>query len=83
LIAADHRGGAGKRRDHRHGLRGRLPVFPGRRYLDWELEDPAGEDPATVRRIRDDIDIRVRALLADVLRGAGEPEPLPAGDRQQ
>jgi arsenate reductase len=43
------------------------PVFPGKRYLDWELADPAGQNLDTVRRIRDDIDARVRALLADLL----------------
>lgn len=42
------------------------PIFPGKRYEDWELEDPAGKDPATVRRIRDDIKHRVAALLADL-----------------
>ena len=42
------------------------PVFPGKRYLDWALDDPAGRDAETVRRIRDDIDARVRALLADL-----------------
>ncbi|MGE5135154.1 MAG: arsenate reductase ArsC [Gemmatimonadota bacterium] len=49
------------------------PVFPGKRYLDWELEDPAGKDPATVRRIRDDIDARVRHLLTELLPGAAQP----------
>lgn len=43
------------------------PFFPGKRYLDWELEDPAGKDAATVRRIRDEIDSRVRSLLAEIL----------------
>jgi protein-tyrosine-phosphatase len=42
------------------------PVFPGKRYLDWELDDPAGRSVADVRRIRDDIDGRVRALLAEL-----------------
>jgi protein-tyrosine-phosphatase len=42
------------------------PIFPGKRYLDWQLEDPAGQDVDTVRRIRDDIDGRVRALLAEL-----------------
>jgi protein-tyrosine-phosphatase len=42
------------------------PVFPGKRYLDWELEDPAGKDVDTVRRVRDDIDARVRTLLAEL-----------------
>jgi arsenate reductase len=48
------------------------PFFPGKRYLDWELDDPAGQDTATVRRIRDDIDTRVRALLAELAPGTGE-----------
>jgi arsenate reductase len=48
------------------------PIFPGKRYLDWAVEDPAGQDTATVRRIRDDIDTRVRALIADLLPGAQE-----------
>jgi arsenate reductase (thioredoxin) len=39
------------------------PVYPGKRYEDWELEDPAGKDLATVRRIRDEIAARVRELL--------------------
>ncbi len=43
------------------------PVFPGKRYEDWTLEDPAGKDIDTVRRIRDEIDARVRALLAELL----------------
>jgi arsenate reductase (thioredoxin) len=42
------------------------PVFPGKRYLDWDLDDPAGQDIDTVRRIRDDIDARVRGLLAEL-----------------
>jgi ArsR family transcriptional regulator len=40
------------------------PVYPGRRYLDWELEDPAGKPLARVRGIRDQIEARVRELLA-------------------
>jgi arsenate reductase (thioredoxin) len=42
------------------------PIFPGKRYEDWELEDPAGKDLVTVRRVRDDIRGRVEALLADI-----------------
>jgi protein-tyrosine-phosphatase len=42
------------------------PVYPGRRYLDWELDDPAGRDLDGVRPIRDEIDRRVRALLAEL-----------------
>lgn len=40
------------------------PVLPGKRYEDWPVDDPAGQDLDTVRRIVDDIDARVRALLA-------------------
>jgi len=43
------------------------PVFPGKRYLDWDLDDPAGAPVERVRPIRDDIDRRVRALLAELL----------------
>ncbi|WP_404435827.1 metalloregulator ArsR/SmtB family transcription factor [Microbacterium aerolatum] len=42
------------------------PIFPGRRYEDWDLDDPAGKPLSTVREIRDDIDRRVRALLANL-----------------
>jgi protein-tyrosine-phosphatase len=42
------------------------PVFPGRRYLDWELPDPAGLGLDDVRPIRDEIDRRVRALLEEL-----------------
>jgi len=43
------------------------PVFPGKRYLDWDLPDPAGRGLAEVRPIRDEIDQRVRALAAELL----------------
>ncbi|MGP4048840.1 arsenate reductase ArsC [Streptomyces sp. 2A115] len=42
------------------------PVFPGKRYLDWQLEDPAGQGVEAVRPIRDDIERRVRGLLDDL-----------------
>ncbi|GAA3684701.1 protein-tyrosine-phosphatase [Yimella lutea] len=42
------------------------PVFPGKQYLDWTLEDPAGQGVAAVRPIRDDIKRRVRALLREL-----------------
>jgi protein-tyrosine-phosphatase len=45
------------------------PFYPGKRYEDWELEDPAGKDLDTVRRIRDEIEGRVRTLLGEL---AGE-----------
>src|SRR3972149_4994873 len=50
----------------RMGCGDACPVFPGKRYEDWTLEDPAGKDIHTVRRIRDEIDARVRALLAEL-----------------
>ncbi|MFC8125592.1 arsenate reductase ArsC [Streptomyces sp. NPDC057302] len=43
------------------------PVFPGKRYLDWRLDDPAGQGIDAVRPIRDDIRTRVRGLLAELL----------------
>ena len=42
------------------------PVYPGKRYLDWEIDDPAGLPLEQVRHVVDDIDRRVQALLADV-----------------
>ena len=42
------------------------PIYPGKRYEDWDLEDPAGKDLETVRRIRDEIAARVRALLEEL-----------------
>lgn len=42
------------------------PVFPGKRYEDWPVEDPKDRDLQTVRRIVDDVDARVRALLASL-----------------
>ncbi|MDT0451067.1 arsenate reductase ArsC [Streptomyces hesseae] len=42
------------------------PVFPGKRYLDWKLDDPAGQGVEAVRPIRDEVERRVRALLADL-----------------
>jgi len=43
------------------------PVFPGKRYLDWQLDDPAGQGIDAVRPIRDDIDRRIRGLVAELL----------------
>jgi arsenate reductase len=42
------------------------PIYPGKRYLDWDLTDPAGLPIEQVRPIREDIDRRVRALLDDL-----------------
>ncbi len=43
------------------------PFFPGKRYEDWELTDPAGKDIAVVRQVRDDIKQRVEQLLSEIL----------------
>lgn len=43
------------------------PIFPGKRYEDWVLDDPAGQDDAAVRRIRDEIRGRVEQLIAELL----------------
>jgi len=43
------------------------PIYPGKRYEDWSLDDPAGQDLETVRRIRGEIDARVQALVAELL----------------
>ena len=47
------------------------PIFPGKRYLDWALDDPAGQGIEAVRPIRDDIEARIRGLLAEL----GVPAP--------
>jgi arsenate reductase (thioredoxin) len=43
------------------------PIYPGKRYEDWVVDDPAEQDLETVRRIRDDIDARVQKLIAELL----------------
>jgi arsenate reductase (thioredoxin) len=43
------------------------PIYPGKRYLDWQLDDPAGQGVDQVRPIRDDINTRVQQLLAELL----------------
>jgi arsenate reductase len=42
------------------------PIFPGKRYEDWVLEDPAGQGVESVRPIRDEIRARIEALIADI-----------------
>jgi protein-tyrosine-phosphatase len=42
------------------------PIYPGKRYLDWDLEDPAGKTAAEIRPIRNVIDRRVRQLLTEL-----------------
>ncbi|WP_431964192.1 arsenate reductase ArsC [Actinacidiphila sp. bgisy160] len=44
------------------------PVFPGKRYLDWDLEDPAGQGVEAVRPIRDEIKARIEGLIAEIAR---------------
>jgi protein-tyrosine-phosphatase len=43
------------------------PIFPGKRYEDWVLDDPAGQDLETVRRIRDELDRRIQSLVGELL----------------
>jgi arsenate reductase (thioredoxin) len=45
------------------------PIYPGTRYEDWELDDPAGKSLEEVRPIRDEIDARIRGLMAELLPG--------------
>jgi len=42
------------------------PVFPGKRYLDWQLEDPAGQGVEAVRPIRDEIKVLVEGLIKEI-----------------
>jgi arsenate reductase len=42
------------------------PVFPGKRYLDWKLEDPAGQGDEAVRPIRDEIKVFIEGLIAEI-----------------
>ena len=46
------------------------PIYPGKRYEDWELEDPAGKGVDEVRKIRDELDTRVKQLLAELVSAA-------------
>ncbi len=57
------------------------PVYPGKRYEDWQVDDPAGADLDAVRRIRDEIDGRVRRLVDELLAGAGSREGQGRGGR--
>jgi protein-tyrosine-phosphatase len=51
------------------------PVYPGKRYLDWELEDPAGKPIDAVRPIVEEIDRRVRGLLNELIAEPGSSRP--------
>ncbi|WP_137121266.1 arsenate reductase ArsC [Segeticoccus rhizosphaerae] len=53
------------------------PIYPGKRYLDWDLPDPAGLPLERVRPIRDQIDAKVTALLAEL----NQPDPSSSGHR--
>lgn len=46
------------------------PIYPGKRYEDWDLDDPAGQGVGAVRPIRDEIDRRIRALVDDLVPSA-------------
>jgi arsenate reductase (thioredoxin) len=50
------------------------PIYPGKKYEDWQLDDPAGQDLETVRQIRDDLDRQVQKLIAELLPESGTPE---------
>ena len=43
------------------------PIYPGKKYADWKLDDPAGQDVETVRRIRDELDAHVQGLIDELL----------------
>lgn len=59
------------------------PIFPGKRYLDWDLEDPAGLGVEAVRPIRDAIRARVETLLEELLPPGHSPAQQPAGGRDR
>ena len=50
------------------------PIYPGKRYEDWPVDDPAGQVAETVRAIVDDIDVRARALVSELLPGHVLPD---------
>lgn len=62
----DRRDRPGSRRGRHHGCGDACPYFPGKRYEDWELADPAGKDVADVRPICDEIERRVQKLLDEL-----------------
>src|SRR3954470_697107 len=49
------------------------PIYPGKRYEDWELDDPADQNLETVRRIRDELDARVRRLIEELAPPSDSP----------
>ncbi len=58
------------------------PVYPGKRYLDWELDDPAGQPIEVVRRIREDIRGRVQTLLHEIETGERPGQPVATGSAE-
>ena len=54
------------------------PVFPGKRYLDWKLDDPAGQGVEAVRPIRDEIKTRIEGLIAELFPEDQEPFTTPS-----
>ena len=64
--AVDRRDGPRRRRGDHQGCGDACPIFPGKRYEEWVLDDPAGLDVDDVRPIRDDVERRVRALLTEL-----------------
>jgi arsenate reductase (thioredoxin) len=65
------------------GCGDQCPFIPGKRYIDWELPDPAGQPTERVRELRDEIDQRVHDLIADLsLRASVSPGPdRPCGQK--
>ena len=49
------------------------PIYPGKRYEDWELDDPAGRDLDAVRRIRDEIDVHIKKLVGELVPTPWDP----------
>ena len=58
------------------------PIYPGKRYLDWELDDPAGQPIEVVRRIREDIRGRVQLLLHEIETGGGPDQEMAVGSAE-
>lgn len=51
---------------HHDGLRRYLPRLPGKRYVDWQLDDPAGQGAEAVRPIRDEVKVLVEGLIKEI-----------------
>jgi arsenate reductase len=62
------------------GCGDQCPYIPGKRYLDWELDDPHGRGLDEVRAIRDEIDARVRSLVAELDGPHGPASHTPTGE---